>query len=548
MQLLNFLQNETDKPLHKIVIMAAASGVANAALLAIINSVAKNVSSDGTDFQNLLLFAVTLTIFIVSQKYILRESTIVIENAIASIRRRLSDKIRRSDLLSQEAIGRSEIYNRLTQETITVSNSASILVMSVQAAIMLSFVALYIAILSRIAFALILLLLVVAIFYYIQQHKKLKSALLAANTTEMAYFDSLTDILQGIKEIKFSKKKSKGLITFLNGITIKLKKIKISTAVKYLDNNLFAQTFYYFLLGALIFILPRLVKNYTTDMMPIVSTVLFMIGPVGIVVAAIQMFDQVGFAVSNIYHLEAELDKSLEINENEAGYDNRLQNVTSFDKIHLKDFQFYFKDQNDNISFSIGPFNLDFKQGETVFLVGGNGSGKTTFLRALSMLYYNCGGSLSLDDVTINRGNAVDYRELFSTIFSDFHLFSRLYDLEKINRDKVAEMLKTMGIDHKTQFLEDRFSTLDLSTGQRKRLAMVVALLEDKPIYIFDEWAADQDPEFRQYFYEVLLKDLKAQGKTIIAASHDDRYFHYADRVIKLDYGKIAEDSRGHSA
>ena len=88
-------------------------------------------------------------------------------------------------------------------------------------------------------------------------------------------------------------------------------------------------------------------------------------------------------------------------------------------------------------------------------------------------------------------------------------------------------------------YADGRFSTLDLSTGQRKRLAMVAALLDDKPIYIFDEWAADQDPGFRRYFYEGLLGELKARGKTVLAVTHDDRYFGVADRVVKRGEGGV---------
>ena len=148
-------------------------------------------------------------------------------------------------------------------------------------------------------------------------------------------------------------------------------------------------------------------------------------------------------------------------------------------------------------------------------------------------------GSIFVDDKLVDNSNYLEYRELYSAIFYDFHLFDKLYGLENIDKKRVDDLLTLMQIDNKTQFKEDRFTIQNLSTGQRKRLALIVTFLEDKPIYIFDEWAADQDPQFKNYFYDILLHKLKAEGKTVIAVSHDDRYFHVADRVIKMDYGKI---------
>jgi len=154
-------------------------------------------------------------------------------------------------------------------------------------------------------------------------------------------------------------------------------------------------------------------------------------------------------------------------------------------------------------------------------------------------LYYPERGTITIDGRQVDRNTVQSYRELFSIIFSDFHLFDKLYGLPEVQQDTVKDLLTLMGISNKTDFVAGRFTTLDLSTGQRKRLALLVTLLEDRPIYIFDEWAAEQDPEFRAYFYEVLLQELHQRGKTIIAVTHDDRYFHHADRIVKMDYGTI---------
>ena len=139
----------------------------------------------------------------------------------------------------------------------------------------------------------------------------------------------------------------------------------------------------------------------------------------------------------------------------------------------------------------------------------------------------------------IDRSNLNEYRALFSAIFSDFHLFDRLYGLRGVDNEQVDPLLERMELSHKTSYAEGRFTELDLSTGQRKRLALVTTLLEDKQVWIFDEWAADQDPVFRRYFYETLLPEWRARGKTLVVVTHDDRYLHVADRVLAMDEGRI---------
>jgi putative ATP-binding cassette transporter len=176
-----------------------------------------------------------------------------------------------------------------------------------------------------------------------------------------------------------------------------------------------------------------------------------------------------------------------------------------------------------------------------LFLVGGNGSGKTTLLKLITALYPPDEGGIRVDDLVIGPTNAQSYRNLFSAIFSDFHLFEKLHGLGDATPERVNELLRRMELSDKTAFEGGRFTNINLSTGQRKRLALVVAYLEDKPVYLFDEVAADQDPHFRRYFYETMLPELKAKGRTIVVVSHDDRYFHLADRVLKMDDGKLSE-------
>ncbi|AZD87430.1 MULTISPECIES: cyclic peptide export ABC transporter [Pseudomonas] len=193
--------------------------------------------------------------------------------------------------------------------------------------------------------------------------------------------------------------------------------------------------------------------------------------------------------------------------------------------------------------FHLGPINLNIRQGDIVFIVGENGCGKTTLIKLLLGLYQPQSGEIRLNGEAVTDRLRDDYRQLFTTVFADYHLFD---DLVQGNAGKsldiATQYLDRLEIAHKVSIKDGAFTTTDLSTGQRKRLALINAWLEERPVLVFDEWAADQDPAFRRIFYTELLPDLKRLGKTIIVISHDDRYFDIADQLVRMKAGQVMSD------
>jgi putative ATP-binding cassette transporter len=213
-------------------------------------------------------------------------------------------------------------------------------------------------------------------------------------------------------------------------------------------------------------------------------------------------------------------------------------------KLQLSSVTHRYRRDGEASDFILGPLDLTFKPGEMVFIIGGNGSGKTTFVKLLTGLYTPENGAIYLNDEPIGPDNREAYRRHFSAVFSDFYLFETMLGLVDNELDRRAsEYLQRLKLAHKVQIERGKLSTTDLSQGQRKRLALLTAFLEDRPIYVFDEWAADQDPYFKDFFYMNLLPDLTSRHKTVFVITHDDRYYHLAERIITLDNGQVISDT-----
>jgi putative pyoverdin transport system ATP-binding/permease protein len=290
--------------------------------------------------------------------------------------------------------------------------------------------------------------------------------------------------------------------------------------------------------GLTIFVLARLFDADAHVMSGYALVFLYLIMPVEGLLAALPAISSARVAFERIGKLEAALPpeqgRLADVGTNVA---QAAQPV--FSRIALDGVEHRYVRENEDGFFTLGPIDLTFRAGETVFLVGGNGSGKTTLAKLLVGLYAPERGRLLVDGAAVDDATRAAYRQYFSVVFSDFHLFDSLLGLSAGRENAARALLVALQLDHKVRIQDGAFSTLALSQGQRKRLALLVAFLEDRPFYVFDEWAADQDPAFKDVFYRTLLPELKAKGKTVLVITHDDRYFDLADRLIKLDSGRI---------
>jgi len=348
-------------------------------------------------------------------------------------------------------------------------------------------------------------------------------------------------LTEGTRELKLHRQRSEAFMSqSLAASAEAYRRYAFRGAVAYLLVNQWAQLLYYLVIGLILYVFPvwqvigrEVIAGYAL-------VFLFMMSPLTILTTSLPVFGRARVSLQKVSELGDRLKKQVM----PADAQDKPEFRAGFSGLSLQGVMHSFHREKENRNFMLGPIDLDFKPGELVFLVGGNGSGKTTLAMLLIGLYTPEQGHIRWNGETVGNANKDDYLQNFSVIFSDFYLFDELYGVDNGSSGAlIDDYLQRLHLDHKVRVENGRFSSVDLSQGQRKRLALLVAYLEDRPFYVFDEWAADQDPEFKHLFYTELLPALKARGKTVLVISHDDRYFYLADRCIKLEEGRIiAED------
>jgi putative ATP-binding cassette transporter len=350
-------------------------------------------------------------------------------------------------------------------------------------------------------------------------------------------------LVEGTKELKMHRPRRHAFVDEVEDATQGFLRENRAGSLLFAGASSWGQALVFVVLGLMVFVLPRFQPVEPRVLLSFTVILFQLMGPLEVLMNVLPQLGRAAVAGRNVEQLGFSLEA--ENREREAGAREIGPAQPDWDHLELCGVTHTYRRENEEESFLLGPIDLALQPGELVFLVGGNGSGKTTLAKLLVGLYVPEGGEIRFAAGTVDDGNREEYRGHFAVVFSDFFVFERLLGLAAEALDEEAlRYLRQLRLEQKVQVRDGVLSTVDLSQGQRKRLALMTAYLEDRPIYLFDEWAADQDPVFKEVFYLALLPELKARGKTVIVISHDDHYFHVADRILKLDYGKIESDVR----
>ena len=347
-------------------------------------------------------------------------------------------------------------------------------------------------------------------------------------------------LFEGAKELKLHRRRKQDFIDETLATNVEAVRVQRTRGyVLYAAAASWGSFILFAFIGITLFVLTRFFPVDTHVMSGYAIIFLYMIMPIESLLSAIPNLSTARVALERIEQVNADLPGEETL---------AATPVNSFDSIVLDGVTHRYFREKENEVFTLGPIDFTFRPGELVYLIGGNGSGKTTLAKMLVGLYAPESGQILLNGKPVGDAERDSYRQHFSVVFSDFFLFDSLFVIKLDGIDEQAKrLLEHLQLEHKVTIKDGVFSTLDLSQGQRKRLALLVTYLEDRPFYLFDEWAADQDPLFKDVFYKQLLPELKARGKAVLVITHDDRYFYLADRYLKLDYGQVVETGEGNA-
>ena len=518
------------------ILAGTISGACSAQLIALINTALEQ----NTPLSLLKYFiGLTLLVLITSSgsQFLLID---LAQDSVYQLRLRLSRRILSTPLQKLERLGPNQLLAVLTKDVQAIADTVFIIPFLCIDIAVIGGCLIYLGWLSGKIFLTVIVFMIFAIIL-VQSLVKYSHHFLQLTRRETDYlFKHFRSITDGVKELKLHSIRRQ---TFFDeelqpsaALSRRYQKAAFKLGALATSGG---QLLFFVLITLLLFGIPNFFPTAQVVLPAYILTLTYLLGPFRNVIQLLPNLINANVSIQKVNEMGLTLSENLEIETA-----SRRTPLSKWQQIELKQITHTYHNEEVNHRFTVGPLDLTLKAGELIFIIGGNGSGKSTLAKLITGLYRPESGELQLDKQPIAETNREWYRQHFSAIFSDFYLFERLISTENSTLDYQAQSyLQKLELEHKVFVRDGKLSTTALSQGQRKRLALLAAYLEDRPIYLFDEWAADQDPIFRDIFYSQLLTDLKHRGKTILVISHDDHFFHLADRIIKLNYGRIESDS-----
>jgi putative ATP-binding cassette transporter len=533
--LLRFLFRSGGRYVVLVAILGAISGLASSAFVAVVNTILH--APDRTRL--VWLFAAVVFGRMVST---LVAQLVLARFSIDSMLRLCDELARRvieTPFRAIERLGPSRVMTTLTDDVLIMSAALQAIPAVMTNGAILVGCTIYLAVLSWKAALTLAVCAMAGAAAYQAVIRRVYGAVADARRERDVLFGHFRSITEGIKELQMNRARRRRLLeTDIAASSRRLRALSLSMSYRYLFGDGTAQTIFFSIMGVMLFLLPGSARIPTESLTGYAFVALFVMGPIWALIGALPAFHRGQAAFDRINGLELALAQSVP----EPASDGAP--AMSGPAIEFRQVAFAYQGVSDGSGFVLGPIDLTVQRGEILFLIGGNGSGKSTFVKLLTGLYVPDSGEIRLNGMPIGPRHGEFHREQFSAVFSDFYLFASLVELGDDIDQRARRYLPRLDLDASVRIENGVLSTLALSQGQRRRLALLTAYLEDRPFYVFDEWAADQDPEHRETFYAQILPELKARGKTVVVITHDDRYFSLGDRVAKLDYGRIVDSWR----
>lgn len=538
MPLLRYLISKSKTITLAIALAGVVGGLCSAALIATINTLLHSTSAvSGLAILGLISLGVGKVLAGAVSKWLMAKFALT---TFLELTVDLSRKIMTVPLHLLERTGTHRIFTALTTDTnVLVAAAQAMPGLAVNFAVVIGCGG-YLLWLYPMGFSALSIAVLLGVGVYKFIHTTAFKAVFAQRVERDRLVRHYRSLVDGIKELKMNRARGAEFLEDRVDSTVReVRRLNLIARLRFVFLDAWNQILFYLMIAGILFLFPRDELGSTEVLSGYIFAALYVMAPIWSIIGSIPTFMSGQVSLGKLEELGVLLDA-------DQGEHDFLPDPARNVELELSNVEFRYETGGtvDRYPFVLGPINLTVTPGQILFIVGGNGSGKSTLVKLLSGLYSPIKGGIRLGGRTIDEANRDWYRQHISTVFSDFYLFDGLLGEAHDVDDRSNSILKELELDHKVEVTDRMFSTIELSQGQRKRLAMLTSLIEDRPINIFDEWAADQDPHYKEIFYSKLLPRLKAEGKTIIVITHDDRYFHLGDRVIKLEDGRVAEDKR----
>ena len=547
MELIRFILSSSRRRFILAILAGAGAGLSMVGLLAFTNQ-ALHAPGETTATTGLLFLALIIAMVVlrVSSTVLLTQLS---QHSIAAMRLRLSQAILNAPLVELERYGPHRLLATLSTDIGALANGIMRLpFLCMNTAVLIGALA-YMLWLSGWLFAVALCLMAVGVLAYRWPQSRAIYLLKAARTHGDHLYQHFRAVCEGTKELKMNRARRQAFLSGPLQQTAQHYSDKTIAGTRYYSfAGSFGLMMFFLVIACLLFVLPHWSAVEPATLVGYVIVFLFIQGPMEGIMTAIPELAKTAVSLKKIQalglSLNTDINETIAVSQSTNSDSAKPRPLGLQHSLALVDIRHRYCSQTpcetDDSHFQLGPINLHFTPGEIVFLMGGNGSGKTTLAKILMGLYKPDSGSILVDGQRVSHIDYENYRQLFSVVFVDFFLQEQLLGFSRDSLDQQTQYyLEQLQLSHKVTVENGRLSTIQLSQGQKKRLTLLTAYLEDRPCYIFDEWAADQDPEFKQLFYRKILPDLKSQGKIVIVISHDEQYFDMADRYIKMEAGRV---------
>ncbi|HSF43385.1 MAG TPA: cyclic peptide export ABC transporter [Thermoanaerobaculia bacterium] len=535
MKLIHILLRYSRGPAILAIVVGCLSGLASTALLAVLNS-AIHRSAQGTSGELLLPFLGLAVLFAAARLlsgYLLDRVSL---STVFGLRSQLSWDILGTPLNRLESIGSHRLTAVLTSDIGSIAGALQRLSpLCINLAILLGGLA-YLGWLSWKVLLVVAVILPFGVVTYQLPNQRARIRQREAREVTDKVFEHYRGVTEGAKELQLNRQRRHAFMARLDEAGLLFQKLRIESMTLFRLASTWGQLLLFLLIGTLVFYLSQAIGLPQPTVTGAALVLLYILNPLQSLLDTLPELAQAAVAVENVEKLGFSLARG---RGDRTADPEPVLPVAALELCGVR----YRHPGEEELGFGVGPIDLRLEPGELVFVTGGNGSGKTTLAKLITGLYTPVEGQIRLNGRAITPKTLEWCRQHVSAVFSDFYLFRELLGLgQSSGLAGIQDLLTRLQLRHKVRIEDGSFTTLSLSQGQRKRLALLTTWLEDRPLVLFDEWAADQDPVFRDFFYTQVLPQLKEQGKTVVVISHDDRYYGIADRVLKLDQGTILSE------